>query len=66
MPRILVNVTMGVMMDFGEMTAPKHVQIARTINVCRGLEFVLHVRTGKWAKPAVVQKIALPPPRNVA
>ena len=67
MPRILVTVIMGVMMDFGEMTAPKHVLlIARTINVCRGLEFVLHVRTGKWTKPADVQLIALPPPRNVA
>jgi hypothetical protein len=64
--RILVNVTMGVLMENGEMTAPKHVQIARTINVCRVLELVLHVRTGKWAKPVVVQKIALPPPRNVA
>ncbi len=66
MPRILVTVIMGVMMDFGEMTAPKHVLIARIINVCRGLEFVLRVRTEKWTKPADVQRIALPPPINVA
>jgi hypothetical protein len=42
-----VENVMGALMENGEMTAPKHVSIARIINVTRKLEYVLHARTGK-------------------